>query len=107
METENKKLPSRYQLVESIKNYFEKNQKKKDIEKELKLEREVFEEHVMTHCDGHLRIGNFEVLISPLTRNSFDLDYAEKALSKDDFDRYIKPFLTKSLSTKLNVKKYQ
>ena len=105
MELEKLKLPSKSYLLEHIKLYFEKNQQKKDLEKSLKEERSHFEEHVLTHCDGFLRVGNFEVVLSPMERTSFDLDFASKALSSEDFDKYVRPYMNKTLGTKLNVKR--
>ena len=105
MELNNNKWPSRSTILTHVKRYFETNQQKKELEKILKSERECFEDYVILECNCELQIGNYEVKLSPTERNSFDLDYAEKALSSEDYVKYIKPYLKKNLSVKLNVKK--
>lgn len=55
----------------------------------------------MLECDGEVTIGNYEVKLIPSERTSFDLDYVEKALYREDFNKYIK----KTLIAKLTVKK--
>jgi len=105
MELNKGKWPSKSSILAHVKLYFETNQQKKELEKILKSERVHFEEYTMIECNGELQIGNYEVKLSPSERTSFDLDYAEKALSSEDFVKYIKPYLKKTLSAKLNVKK--
>jgi predicted phage-related endonuclease len=89
-------------IEQNVQKYYELKQQIAALEAEAKKHKKIIEENVK---EGEsVIIGDFSVLISPVTRENFSLTEARATLAMPQFQSWIAPFISTTEFNQLRVK---